>query len=55
LNVPVFRFVDRTRQTILTSLRRRTKQPFATVWDVAAWAREKEPSLDLASPPRRGE
>lgn len=55
LNVLDFRFVGQARQIILTILGRRVNQPFATVWDVAAWAREKEPSLDLHSPPRRGE
>ncbi len=47
--------VGRARQILLTILRRRANQPFTTVWDVAAWARDKEPSLDLVSPPRRGE
>jgi serine/threonine-protein kinase len=47
--------VGQAREAILTILRRRAKQPLATVWDVAAWARENEPSLDLRSPPRRDE
>jgi hypothetical protein len=45
--------VGLARGIVLGQLRRRLGREFADLWEFVAWARDHQPDLDLASPPRR--
>jgi hypothetical protein len=45
--------VGPARDIVLQRLGQLTRQRFNTLWEFVAWARQHEPNLDLASPPKR--